>query len=178
MTSALVPGTGLPFRVGTHPFCGRMFFPFNKLPQHFVYLMIILLIYNNSDYNNSNDNNNDDDNNNKNNNNNKYIYILILYFDLFWICVQTWGDGPQDGRTDSQRARQADRQSIFYLSVHLYMVQLTIEHWLIICLRLFAAFPRKFMLKTKFENFEKGETFHAIGHDVLGADLAVPQTSW
>ena len=34
------------------------------------------------------------------------------------------------------------------------------------------------MLKTKFENFEKGETFHAIGHDVLGADLAVPQTSW
>ena len=30
------------------------------------------------------------------------------------------------------------------------------------------------MLKTKFENFEKGDTFHAIGHDVLGMDLAVP----
>ena len=26
----------------------------------------------------------------------------------------------------------------------------------------------KYMLKTKFESFVKGETFHTIGHDLLG----------
>ena len=31
------------------------------------------------------------------------------------------------------------------------------------------------MLKTQFENFEKGETFHAIGQDVLGEDWQSPR---
>ena len=29
----------------------------------------------------------------------------------------------------------------------------------------------KYMLKTKFESFVKGETFHTIGHDLLGLGL-------
>lgn len=37
----------------------------------------------------------------------------------------------------------------------------------------------KFMLKTQFENFEKGETFHAIGQDVLGDGIFnVDGESW